>query len=137
MALQENVSHVSKEKAARPGAKNNHAGIYDAGDRYIDLNRQLIQNKSATFLLKVNCDAMREAGIHKGDIAVVDRSIQASNGRVIIAMLNGEMLIRRFERINNRIRLLADSSKLSPIPIEPYHSGFAVWGVVTYVIHAP
>ena len=137
MALQENVPHVSKEKVIKLAAKNGHAGTCDAGDRHIDLNRELIHNSSATFLLKVNCDAMRESGIHKGDIAVVDRSIQASNGRVIIALLNGEMLIRRFERINNRIRLVADPSKLSPIPIEPYNSGFAVWGVVTYVIHAP
>jgi DNA polymerase V len=68
-------------------------------------------------------------------VVIVDRSIKASSGKVIIATLNGEMLIRRFEKGFNKIRLIPDTSKLSPIEVDPY-ADFSVWGVVTYVIHA-
>lgn len=110
--------------------------VYDeeAHDGF-DLNKELICNKPATFFMRVNSDAMRESGIYKEDVVVVDRSLKAVTGKVIIAMLNGEMLIRRFEKNNTRIRLLADAGRLAPIPIDACCEGFSVWGVVTYVIH--
>lgn len=69
-------------------------------------------------------------------MVIVDRSLQPSNGNVIIAQVNGDMLIRRFEKTRNTIRLVTDSNKLSAILIEKNINGFAVWGVVTYVIHS-
>jgi DNA polymerase V len=103
----------------------------------IDLNEELIGNKSATFFMRVNSDIMRDAGIFKEDIVIVDRSLKAANGKVIIAILSGELLIRRFEKSNNKIRLLADTVKLAPINIDATCEDFAIWGVVTYVIHKP
>ena len=87
--------------------------------------------------MRVSSDAMRDAGIYKGDVAIVDRSVKATSGKVIIAVLNGDMLIRRFEKTNNNIRLVTDSNKLSPIAIDNSCENFAIWGVVTYVIHKP
>ena len=119
----------------------NATGFGAASDDYmergIDLNEQLICNKPATFFMRVSSDAMKEAGIYKGDVAIVDRSVKATNGKVIIAVLNGDMMIRRFEKTNNSIRLLTDSNKLSPIHIDDTCEEFAIWGVVTYVIHKP
>ena len=119
----------------------NATGFGAAADDYmekdIDLNEELIRNKPATFFMRVSSDAMKEAGICKGDVAIVDRSIKATNGKVIIAILNGDMLIRRFEKTNNNIRLITDSNKLSPIQIDNACEDFAIWGVVTYVIHTP
>jgi DNA polymerase V len=119
----------------------NATGFGAASDDYmergIDLNEQLICNKPATFFMRVSSDAMKEAGIYKGDVAIVDRSVKATNGKVIIAVLNGDMMIRRFERTNNSVRLLTDSNKLSPILIDDTCEEFAIWGVVTYVIHKP
>ncbi len=112
------------------------AAADDYMERGIDLNEELIRNKPATFFMRVSSDAMRESGIYKGDVAIVDRSVKASNGKVIIAVLNGDMLIRRFEKTKESIKLLADS-KLSPILIDGSCEGFAIWGVVTYVIHTP
>ena len=112
------------------------AAADDYMERGVDLNEELIRNKPATFFMRVSSDAMKESGIYKGDVAIVDRSVKASNGKVIIAVLNGDMLIRRFEKTKDNIRLLADS-KLSPILIDGSCEGFAVWGVVTYVIHTP
>ena len=113
------------------------AAADDYMERGIDLNEELIRNKPATFFMRVSSDAMKEAGIYKGDVAIVDRSLKATNGKVIIAILNGDMLIRRFEKTNRNIKLMADSNKLSPILIDDTCEDFAIWGVVTYVIHAP
>jgi len=113
------------------------AAADDYMERGIDLNEELIRNKPATFFMRVSSDAMKEAGICTGDVAIVDRSIKATNGKVIIAILNGDMLIRRFEKTNNNIRLITDSNKLSPIQIDNTCEDFAIWGVVTYVIHTP
>jgi DNA polymerase V len=113
------------------------AAADDYMERGIDLNEELIRNKPATFFMRVSSDAMKDAGICKGDVAIVDRSLKATNGKVVIAILNGDMLIRRFEKTNNNVRLITDSGKLSPIQIDATCEDFAVWGVVTYVIHKP
>lgn len=110
------------------------AAADEHAERSIDLNEQLIKNKAATFFLRVNSNAMLDAGIHKGDVVIVDRSLEAKSGNVIIAVLNGEMLIRRMQVQNSKIRLLPETKRLSPIEIDN-SSNFSVWGVVTYVIH--
>ena len=117
----------------------NASGFSAAADDYavkgIDLNEQLIRNKPATFFLRVRGSAMTGAGIHDGDLVIVDRSIKAQNGRIVIAILFGEMLIRRFEKSFNKMRLIPETNNLSPIDIDPSCEDFGVWGVVTYVIH--
>lgn len=107
---------------------------YDYAQPAIDLNEQLVQNKTATFFLRVNSDAMIGSGIHKGDVVIVDRSIPSRSGKVIIALLDGEMLIRRLDITGGKKRLLPSTKKLSPIEINDAHT-FTVWGVVTFVIH--
>ena len=107
----------------------------DFAERGIDLNEQLIRNKPATFFMRVHSDAMIGAGIHNGDVVIVDRSIKPANGKVVIAALNGEMLIRYYEVHNRKERLLPATRKLAPIEIDPL-AQFEVWGVVTYVIHS-
>jgi DNA polymerase V len=104
-------------------------------ERGVDLNEELIGNKPATFFMRVSSDAMKEAGIYKGDVAIVDRSLKAATGKVVIAIVNGDMLIRRYEKVKGGVRLLTDSNKLSPMHIDNSCEDFAVWGVVTYVIH--
>jgi DNA polymerase V len=112
------------------------AAADDYMERGIDLNEELIRNKPATFFMRISSDAMKDAGIYKGDVAIVDRSVKATNGKIIIAVLNGDMLIRRFEKTNRNIRLLTDSAKLSPIQIDDTCEEFSIWGVVTYIIHS-
>ena len=111
------------------------AAADDYAERGIDLNEQLVRNKPATFFMRVRGEAMVGAGIHDGDVVIVDRSLNPQTGKVIIATLNGEMLIRRFEKNFNKVRLIPETSKLAIIDIDPY-AEFSVWGVVTYVIHA-
>ncbi|MBV4356000.1 LexA family protein [Pinibacter aurantiacus] len=110
------------------------AAADDYMERGIDLNEQLVKNKPATFFMRVSGDAMIGAGIHDGDVVIVDRSLKAVSGKVVIAILNGEMLIRRLDKAFNKIRLIPETPGLAPIEVEPL-AEFAVWGVVTYVIH--
>ena len=111
------------------------AATDDYAERGIDLNEQLVRNKPATFFMRVNGDAMIGAGIFDGDVVIVDRSLKPVSGKVIIATLNGEMLIRRLEKILNKVRLVPETAKLAPIDVDPTGE-FSVWGVVTYVIHS-
>src|SRR3954468_16952530 len=111
------------------------AAADDYSERGIDLNEQLIRNKTATFFFRMNSTAMTGAGIFSGDILVVDRSITERNGKVIIAVLNGEMMVRRLEQTSYRIRLIPETHNLSVIDIDPF-ADFTVWGVVVYAIHA-
>ena len=111
------------------------AAADDYAERGIDLNEQLIKNKPATFFMRVNSDAMIGAGIHSGDVVIVDRSLEAKNAKVVIAVLDGEMLIRKLEISEGKRRLLPATKKLSPIEISDSHT-FSIWGVVTYVIHS-
>ena len=110
------------------------AAADDYSERGIDLNEQLIRNKPATFFMRVNSDAMIGAGIFNGDVIIVDRSLEAKSGKVIVAVLDGEMLVRRLERAFNKTRLVPETKKLAPIDVDPA-AKFLVWGVVTYVIH--
>ena len=127
----------SKELSQWDIPSANATGFGAAADDYmergIDLNEQLIRNKPATFFMRVSSDAMKEAGIYNGDVVIVDRSIKAVSGKVVIATLNGEMLIRRYEQTLNRLRLIPETSQLSPIEVNEFND-FKIWGVVTCVI---
>jgi DNA polymerase V len=107
----------------------------DHAERGIDLNEHLIRNKPATFFMKVRGEAMIGAGIFDGDTVIVDRSIKPVSGRIVIAVLNGDMLIRRLESRFNKMRLIPETDRLAPIEVDPF-AEFSIWGVVTYVIHA-
>src|SRR6476620_8685371 len=111
------------------------AAADDYAERGIDLNEQLIKNKPATFFMRVNSDAMIDAGIHNGDVVIVDRSLEAKNAKVVIAILDCEMLIRRLEINEGKKRLLPATKKLSPIEVNNSNA-LSIWGVVTYVIHS-
>jgi DNA polymerase V len=104
-------------------------------ERGIDLNEQLVRNKPATFFFRVNSDAMLGAGIHIGDTLIVDRSIQARSGNVVVAVLNGEFLVRRLQIQEHSISLLPENKKYGSIQVAQL-SDYSTWGIVTFVIHA-
>lgn len=135
-------------KTAYSGTKNytqhnvktaNANGFGAAADDYmergIDLNEQLILNKPATFFFRMNGDAMIEDGIFSGDILIVDRSVKATSGKVIVAVLDGELLVRRLQKNFNSAELVAANKKMSNIQLSAFDDSANVWGVVTCVIH--
>ena len=111
------------------------AAADDYMERGIDLNEQLIRNKPSTFFFRMKGDAMQEAGIFEGDILIVDRSLHLTNGKIIVAILNGELLVRRFHKNFSSAFLIPDNKRYKPVNLAEF-SDFTVWGVVTYVIHA-
>lgn len=111
------------------------AAADDYAERGMDLNEQLVRNKPATFFFKMKGDAMRDAGIFDGDILIVDRSLKLQNGKIIVAILNGELLVRRFHKNFSSAFLIAENNRYKNINLAEF-SNFQVWGMVTYVIHA-
>lgn len=111
------------------------AAADDYMERGIDLNEQLIRNKPATFFFKMKGDAMKEAGIFDGDILIVDRSLKLANGKVIVAILNGELLVRRFHKNFSSAFLIAENDRYKNINLAEFNN-FQVWGVVVHSIHS-
>ncbi len=109
------------------------AAADDYAERGIDLNEQLIRNKPATFFMKVSGNSMINAGIFNGDIAIVDKSVQPTNGKIVIAVVDGEMLIRRYEKTFNKLLLIADAPKITTIDVSEM-SDVKIWGVVMWVM---
>ncbi len=110
------------------------AAADDYMERGIDLNEQLVMNKPATFFFRMNGDAMINAGICNGDVLIVDRSIQPANGKIIVAAINGELLVRRLQHNYNQRSLVAENGQHANTEITEF-SDFSCWGVVTCVIH--
>ena len=104
---------------------------YDAG---IDLNRHLIRDATSTFIMRVSGEAMSGAGISDGDEIIVDRSLTPKDGSVVVAVLNGELIIRRLLLTGHGIFLHADSPDSVDIPV-PDPAELSVWGVVTRCLH--
>ena len=111
------------------------AAADDYMERGIDLNEQLILNKPATFFFRMNGDAMIDDGIFSGDILIVDRSIKPLSGKLIVAVLDGELLVRRLQRNATTVELLCANKRMSNIQLHNCDDRNNVWGVVTCVIH--
>ena len=79
---------------------------------------------------------MIEAGIHSGDILIVDRSVEPSHNKIVIAAINGELTVKRLFRQAGTIKLLPENKNYEPIIVKP-EMDVKIWGVVLSVIHFP
>ena len=114
------------------------AGFPSPADDYvevgIDLNEQLIRHPASTFFLRVSGESMTGAGIHDGDLLVVDRSLDPRPGRVVVAVLDGAFTLKRLTRHRGRLRLEAANPAYPAL--ELHHCGeVQIWGVAIHVIH--
>ena len=110
------------------------AAADDYAERGIDLNEQLIINKPATYFFRMNSDAMINAGIFSEDVLIVDRSLKATNGKIIVAIVNGDLVVRRLQVSFNHASLVAENNRYGNIEMEEFNDS-TLWGVVTCVIH--
>ncbi|AFY91185.1 LexA family protein [Chroococcidiopsis thermalis] len=101
----------------------------------LDLNQHLIHHPAATFFVRVSGDSMIGAGIHCGDLLIVDRALEPVDGSVIIAVVDGELTVKRLHRTGDRLRLVAANDCYKPLEITE-HMEFQIWGVVTNAIHS-
>ena len=105
----------------------------ESGGTRLDLNEILIRNPQAAFLMRISGSAMREAGIDDGDLALVDRAIDAGHGHVVIAVHHDEFLCRRLCRRGEALGLQATDSSVADIWASEVDA-FDIWGVVTHVV---
>ena len=103
----------------------------------IDLNDLLIAHKAATFFVRISGESMRDAGILDGDLAIVDKSLSASDGDFVIAYVNGDFTIKqlRLHKDGKRGWLVPWNKQYPDIEVDA-DDDFRIWGVVTHVIHS-
>jgi len=115
------------------------AGFPSPAEDYIegklDLNELMVANPAATFFVRVAGDSMIGAGIHHHDILVVDRSLVPAPGRVVIAVVDGELTVKRLVSQDGQLRLRAENPDYPDI-IPTENSDWEIWGVVSFVVHS-
>lgn len=102
-------------------------------EKTLDLNEFLVRHPQATFFVRVSGNSMAGAGISDKDILVVDRSIEPTHGKIVIAVLDGDLTVKRLHRKDGVILLLPESPKFKAIKIKK-ESDLQIWGVVTNII---
>jgi len=115
------------------------AGFPSPADDYteenIDLNEHLISNPFSTFFLRVKGDSMINAGIKDKDLIIVDKSLIAKPGNIIIAMIDGEFTIKRLSIKNDELYLKSENHNYPDFSFKN-HIDVQIWGVVIYSIHS-
>ena len=116
------------------------AGFPSPAENYIeeqlDLNKYLIKNKESSFFVRVSGDSMIDVGIFDNDILIVDRSLTPTRQSIILASLDGELVIKKLikDRLKNYY-LKSENINYPNIKINS-DTDTIIWGVVTYVIHS-
>ena len=118
----------SRVQAGFPSPADDHM------DETLDLNTHLIQHKESTFFVKAQGESMLGAGIYPGDILIVDRSVTARSGKIVIAVVDSEFTVKRLHKYKGKITLKAENTDFDDINIKE-GSELIIWGVVTSVIH--
>lgn len=112
------------------------AGFASPADDFIEerlnLNELLIKHEDATFFVRVAGRSMIDAGIQPNDILIVDRSLEAKHGKIIIAVIDGNVTVKRLSTYGGKVVLKAENPGYSDIQI---NGSLHVWGVVTSIIH--
>ncbi len=104
-------------------------------ERVIDLNEYLVEHPAATFFARVSGNSLAESGIRNGDVLIVDASIDPTDGRLVVASISNEPMVRVYREIEGCTYLESHDKRFLPVKIEPFMQ-FAVMGVVTRVIHS-
>lgn len=107
---------------------------YWSGD--LDLIQHLVRDPACTFVWRASGHSMTGAGINDGDLLLVDRGIDPVPGKIVIAVVDGEYTVKRLDVIQGRTVLVAENLDYSDIVLHE-HTEMTVWGVVTWILHAP
>lgn len=99
----------------------------------IDLNKEFIKNKDATFYGRVKGDSMIDAGLNNGDLLVIDKSLEPKNGKIAVCFIDGDFTVKRIKIEKDVIWLVAENKNYSPIKVTK-DNDFQIWGIVTTII---
>jgi len=122
-----------------PLVEHVHAGFPSPAADYtdrIDITREMVRHPDTTFYARIDGDSMRDAGIFSGDLVVIDRSLQASDGDYVAAYIDGEFTVKEFRSDPSQecAWLVPHNKAFSPIRVTE-ENDFIIWGVITHTIH--
>ncbi|CAM4395913.1 MAG: LexA repressor [Legionellaceae bacterium] len=103
-------------------------------DDKLDLNKHLVAHPASTFIVRVSGNSMRDANIHDSDLLIVDKSLAPVSGKIVVAAINGELTVKRYQLTQKGAYLLPENPEYPPIPLKD-GLDVHIWGVVTAVIH--
>lgn len=106
----------------------------DYSNTKIDLTQLLIRDELATFIVRVSGDSMEGAGIFDGDELIVDRSIEPQDGHVVVAIVDGEMTVKRLRITTTGVTLQAENAQYPDVEVSEL-SDLMIWGVATTCLH--
>lgn len=106
----------------------------DYFDGRIDLNEHLIKDITSTYVVRVSGDSMEGAGISDGDELIVNRALEPRDGSVVVAVLDGELTVKRLRVTARGVVLQADNPQYPDIRV-PALADLVIWGVATRCLH--
>ena len=107
--------------------------VDDHIEQLLDLNKHLIKRPASTFLVRVEGDSMTGAGIFNHDILIVDRSLKATDGKIVVAVIDNEFTVKRLRLAGKQVTLLPENPDFKPTVITE-DMDFKIWGVVLHGI---
>jgi len=122
--VQESPLYASSPAAGFPAPGD------DLVEQPLDLNDLLVDNPTSTFFVRVTGDSMEGAKIFDGDVLVIDRSIEALSGMIVVAAVYGELVVKRLKKTSSGLSLCSENEGYEPILIDDTDGCF-IWGVVT------
>jgi DNA polymerase V len=122
------VLYTSRVPAGFPSPADDHL------DGKLDLNEHLVRRPAATFFVRAKGESMKDAGIFDGDLLVVDRSLHPQADDIVIAVIHGELTVKRVKKPNDAWTLTAENQDYPDILLDD--AGCEVWGIVTHSIRS-
>lgn len=101
----------------------------DQVENILDINDLVVKNPASTFFVRVQGDSMEGAGIFNGDVLVIDRSKDPADGLIVVAAINGELVVKRLSIEDNKHLLISENEHYEPIVVGEDEECF-IWGVV-------
>lgn len=102
-------------------------------DSSIDLNKELVKNPNSTFYGRVKGDSMKDAGIHHGDLLIIDKSLEPQDGKIAVCYIDGEFLVKKIKIEKDCCWLIAANENYPPVKVTG-ENDFIIWGIVVHVI---
>jgi DNA polymerase V len=119
----------SRVEAGFPSPADDHL------EASLDLNEHLVQHPAATFFARVRGHSMIGAGIHHKDLLIIDRALEPKHDDIVIAVVNGDLTLKRIKVENGRVWLMPENPDFVPLEITD-GMDLHIWGVVAHVVHS-
>ena len=102
-------------------------------DLSIDLNKELIKRPNSTFYGRVKGESMKNVGINDGDLLIIDKSLEPTNGKIAICFIDGEFTLKRIKIEKNYCLLIPENEDFKPIKVTE-DNNFIIWGILIHVV---